>query len=116
MKIYCLQTLTILGASFLIQCKNIDSNTNTPPHNTDLEVALTADMLVEEIVEPAKLTGTCETLKDEYARLITTIVKNKSDKQLIGELIDWTKKPQHLRCLEGDLAYNQLVEKLNEQL
>lgn len=68
------------------------------------------------LVESTTLTNACEQLQKDYAVLINKINDNKGDRQLISELIAWTKKPSHLDCLDSDLAYNAQVEKLNETL
>ena len=62
------------------------------------------------------VTSPCESLGIQYNDLIKRISSDKKNKQLITELVAWTKNPSHLRCLENDHAYNLLVEQLHDLL
>ena len=82
------------------------------------EAALENDSIFSEVKpgNSSSLSNACEKLQSEYTLLIEKINDNKEDKQLISQLIEWTKKPSHLNCLNSDLVYNAQIEKLNETL
>lgn len=66
--------------------------------------------------ETSPLSNMCSNLKNEYASLISQINEHKEDKNLITELIAWTKDPSHLECLETNQQYNSFIEELNGSL
>lgn len=108
-------------------CKNSSTTTSDVPEKekqivtskNEIDGAKKSSFIDEsqEIVhETPILSDICGTLKTDYALLIDKINNHKEDKELISELIAWTKEPNHLDCLENNQQYNSFIEELNATL
>lgn len=99
--------------STIIEPKGEEENIVSPQNANTKEPTIFGEA---NLSEGTAITNACENLQAEYALLIEKINGSKDNKQLISELIAWTKKPSHLNCLDSDLVYNAQIERLNETL
>lgn len=116
--------LTIISCSlitlFCIQCKNASTSVELKQKELDknkisVEAVFNDSQIIDES-QSSKLSKVCLNLKEEYSELIHNMIANTDDDKLLQELIAWTKKPNHLYCLETYQAYNAFVEELNNTL
>jgi len=96
------------------QCK--DSSTDEPSPVVLEETSTVEILFNNDISEQTTISSVCEKLGKQYESLIAQLNRDKENKQLITELVDWTKNPAHLKCLENDEAYNKWIEELNQLL